>query len=172
MPLYVAGQRIRGNEINALPALYRTVTDQTKIDANYSNANGLAFQGEINAWYLVECFLFYHAKATVDIVFKWAASPAGLTGWWGADGIETGSTVGSGVGMVNRQSVIIPGAEHAFNGWDSANATDDVFANPVATMQLSTTPGTVQLQYRQRQADGANPIALRGGSAIRVSRLA
>jgi hypothetical protein len=169
MPLYVAGQRIRGSEINALPQLYRTANDQSKIDASYSNANGLAFQGEINAWYLVECFLFYHAAMGVDIMFKWAASPAGLTGWWGADGVESGSGSGA-VGQVNRQALVLPVGDHAFNGDDST--TVDVFAAPVATMQLAATAGTVQLQYKQRVANGGSPATLRAGSAIRVSRLA
>lgn len=171
MPLYAAGQRIRGSEINALPQVYRTAADQSKIDATYSSAVGLSFPGEVNAWYLVECFLFYHAAMGVDIVFKWAATPAGIAGWWGADGIESGSTVGSGVGQVNRQSVILPGAEHAFNGWDGGG-NDDVFAAPVATMQLAATAGTVQLQYRQRVANGGSPATLRAGSCIRVSRIA
>ena len=61
MPLYAAGQRIRGSEINALPALYRTTGDQQNNTASYVNATGLAFAGEVNAWYLIECFLFYKA---------------------------------------------------------------------------------------------------------------
>jgi hypothetical protein len=169
MVLYVAGQRIRGSEINALPQLYRTTGDQSKIDASYSSANGLAFQGEINAWYLVECFLFYHAAAGVDIMFKWAATPAGLAGWWGADGVESGSGSGA-VGQVNRQALVIPTGDHAFNGDDGS--TIDVFAAPVATLQLAANPGTVQLQYRQRVANGGSPATLRAGSCIRVSRLA
>lgn len=169
MPLYAAGQRIRGSEINALPQLYRTTGDQSKTDATYSNAIGLSFQGEASAWYLVECFLFYHAAAGVDIMFKWAASPAGLTGWWGADGVESGSGSGA-VGQVNRQALVIPTGDHAFNGDDGS--TIDVFAAPVATMQIGSTAGTAQLQYRQRVANGGSPATLRGGSAIRVSRLA
>jgi hypothetical protein len=170
MVLYTAGQRIRGSEINALPQVYRTTTDQQKIDANYSNALGLSFPGDASAWYLIECFLFYHAATTVDIVFKWAASPAGITGWWGADGIEAGAASG-GVGQVNRQAVILPGAEHAFSGW-SGGSNDDMFAAPVATLQMGTTAGTVQLQYRQLTANGGSPAILRGGSCMRVSRIA
>jgi hypothetical protein len=177
MPLYTAGQKIRGSEINALPQVYRTVSDQSKTDATYSNVVGLSFPGEINAWYLIECFLFYHAHSSVDIKFKWAATPAGITGWWGADGITSDVTIAAGppgvggaVGVVNKQAIILPAAEHAYNGDDSASV--DVLAKPVATMQLAAVAGTVQLQFCQRVANGGSPATLRGGSCMRVSRIA
>ena len=168
MPLYAAGQRIRGSEINALPALYRTTGDQQNNTASYVNATGLAFAGEVNAWYLIECFLFYKAAMTPgDIVCRWSF-PAATSGWWAADGIDSGSGGGS-VGSMNRQSVLFntPG-EHAFNGGD----TIDVFASPKATIQLGATAGTVQLQYRQLNVNSGTPTIIRAGSAIRVSRLA
>lgn len=165
MPLYAAGQKIRGSEINALPQVYRTSVDQQKIDATLSNAIGLSFPAEINGWYLVECFLFYKAALTRDIKLQWSY-PAGTSGWWGADGIESGAAGGS-VGQVNRQSLPLI-QPHAFNGSDAI----DVFAAPVSTIQVGSTAGTVQLQYAQYSADGANPTIVRAGSAIRVSRLA
>ena len=66
MPLYAAGQRIRGSEINALPALYRVSTPQGTGAAGSTalrDIAGLAFSAEINGLYLVECFLAYHATA-------------------------------------------------------------------------------------------------------------
>jgi len=175
MPLYAAGQRIRGSEINALPQLYRTNGDQSKTDANFSNAVGLAFQGEVSAWYLIECFLFYKAQANRDIKLQWTF-PAGTAGWWAADGITADQAssggppnVGGSVGAINRQSLLFhtPGV-HGFNGGDGI----DVFAKPAATIQIATIPGTVQLQYAQLTADGANPTTIRAGSCIRVSRIA
>ena len=167
MPLYAAGQRIRGSEINALPQLYRTTGDQSTTSATFINCVGLAFAGEVNAAYLIECFLFYKAKLTADIKCQWTF-PAGAAGWWAADGIDSGQSGGSS-GTLTRQSLLFatPGV-HAFNGGDSI----DVFAKPAATIAIATTPGTVQLQYAQLTADGANPTTVRAGSCIRVSRLA
>jgi hypothetical protein len=184
MPLYAAGQKIRGSEINALPQLYRTVTDQSAADATPRDAVGLGFQGEINAWYLIECFLFYKAMGAAaggsgDIRVQWRF-PSGVTGWWGADGINAGDPGGS-VGQVNRQSILfrdlatsIAGV-HGFNGGDATVQSTppgvDVFAKPAATIQIAATPGTVQLQFGQLSANATATI-LRAGSCIRVSRLA
>lgn len=171
MPLYTAGQRIRGSEINALPQLYRVGTDQSNNTANYVNCTGLSFQAEVSAWYLIECFLFYMAHSAADMLCRWQF-PAGATGWWAADGIEAGqSTPIPSVGSVNRQSTAFqtPG-EHGFAG--SSGAPTDTFAKPAATIQIGSTSGTVQLQYRQFTVNSGNPTIIRAGSALRVSRLA
>jgi hypothetical protein len=165
MPLYAAGQRIRGSEINALPQLYRVTTDQSNNTASLINCAGLAFTGEVNAAYLVECFLFYSAKVAADIAVQWTV-PSGGSGYWGASGTESGSGSGA-VGQGNRQALAIPTGLHAFNGDDGILA---VYADPVASITL-TNPGTVQLQFRQLTVSAGNPTLIRAGSAIRVSRL-
>jgi hypothetical protein len=166
MPLYTAGQRIRGSEINALPQVYCMTADLTStviFTTAYVNATGLAFAAEANARYLVELFLHYNAPAARDIMCAWTY-PAGATGRWGADGIESGSG-GGAVGQVNRQSLAENGA-HAFNGSDAI----DVFAAPVTSWLIGTTPGTVQFKFAQLSAGGST--ILKAGSAMRVSRMA
>jgi len=165
MPLYTAGQRIRGSEINALPQTYRVTTDQSNNTVSLINCAGLAFTGEVNAAYLVECFLFYSAKMATDIAVQWTC-PSGASGFWGASGTESGSGSGA-VGQVNRQGLPIPTGLHAFNGDDGVAA---VYADPVASIFL-TNAGTVQLQFRQLTVNTPNPTIIRAGSAIRVSRL-
>jgi hypothetical protein len=162
MPLYAAGQKIRGSEINALPQLYRVAADQSNNTASFVDVAGLAFTGEINAVYLVECFLVYLSPAARDIKFQWSI-PLGTVGWWGADGIETGGTT---VGQVNRQTLAIqtPGV-HAFAG-DTLESN----AKPVAWVFIGGTPGTVKLQFAQLSA-GAGPTTIRSPSCIRVGRL-
>lgn len=165
MPLYAAGQKIRGNEINALPQVYYVANDLTStviFTTAYVNATGLSFAADANARYLAELFLFYNAPSNRDIMCAWNY-PVGSTARFGADGIESGSGTGS-VGSVNRQSLAIDGA-HAFNGGDSI----DAFAGPVTSFLIGSTPGTVQFKFAQLSAGGST--ILRSGSAMRVSRL-
>lgn len=162
MPLYTAGQRIRGSEINALPQLYRVATDQTNNTASFVDCAGLAFTGEVNGLYLVECFLIYKSPAARDIKFQWVI-PGGTTGWWAANGNETGSNT---VGQTNRQT--LPFSQpHGFAGDDGLENN----ATPWAYVALGGTSGTVKLQYGQLSA-GTGPTVIRAGSCIRVSRQA
>lgn len=162
MPLYAAGQKIRGSEINALPQSYRVQTDQTNNTASLVDAAGLAFTGEINAWYLVECFLIYKTPAARDFKVQWSV-PTGVTGWWAANGNEMGSST---VGQTNRQT--LPFTQfHAFAGDDAMESN----ITPFAVVIMGGTPGTVKLQYAQYSA-GAGPTVVRAGSCIRVGRLA
>jgi len=165
MPLYAAGQRIRGSEINALPQVYYTTADLTSTVAfttAYINATGLAFAAEVNARYLAELFLFYRAPMGNDIMCAWTY-PSGTTGWFGADGIESGSG-GGAVGQVNRQALTVNGA-HAFNGDNGV----DVLAKIATSFVIGGTPGTVQFKFAQLVAGGST--ILRSGSAMRVSRM-
>lgn len=163
MVLYAAGQRIRGSEINALPQLYRVLTDQTNNTASFVDLPGLAFSGEINGVYLVECFLVFKSPAARDLKLQWQI-PSGTVGWWGADGVDAG---GSSTGQVNRQTLPIqtPGI-HAFAGDDALESN----AKPVAWVFVGATPGTVKLQYAQFNA-GAGPTVIRSPSCMRVSRI-
>jgi hypothetical protein len=166
MPLYTAGQRIRGSEINALPQVYCMTADLTSIVAfttAYVNATGLAFAAEANARYLVELFLHYNAPNARDIMIAWTYPP-GATGRFGADGIESGAGAGGAVGAMNRQSLAENGA-HAFNGGDAI----DAFAAPVTSWLIGTQPGTVQFKFAQLSAGGST--ILKAGSAMRVSRM-
>ena len=165
MPLYAAGQRIRGSEINALPQTYYTTSDLTSAviwSTATINATGLAFPAEAGARYLVELFLLYSAPTANDIVFVWSL-PAGVGGWWAADGIEA-SQADVGPGQVNRRAEAVANP-HAFAGGGgiSANAT------PFASFLIGATPGTVQLKFGQLTTGGSS--ILRAGSAMRVSRL-
>ena len=166
MPLYTAGQRIRGSEINALPQMYYTTADLTSTVAfttSYVNATGLSFAAEVNARYLAEVVLFYNAPAGSDIMCAWTV-PAGTTGRFGADGVESGSG-GGAVGQVNRQALAVNGA-HAFNGDNGV----DVLAKIATSFVIGGTPGTVQFKFAQLTAGGST--VLRSGSCMRVSRLA
>ena len=166
MPLYTAGQRIRGSEINALPQMYYTTADLTSTVAfttSYVNATGLSFAAEVNARYLAELVLFYNAPTARDIMCAWTC-PAGTTGRYGADGLDAGSPTG-GVGQVNRQSLNVDGA-HAFAGSDAI----DVLAKIATSFVIGGTPGTVQFKFAQLSAGGST--VLRSGSCMRVSRLA
>lgn len=165
MPLYTAGQRIRGNEINSLPQTYFCTTDQVASSTAFINAAGLAFTAEINSRYLVECFLFYRAGLGNDLKLQWTF-PAGATGRWAADGIDSGAA-GGAVGSVNRQSLLMqtPGV-HAFNGDNGV----DVFAKPALMFVTAGTSGTVQLQFAQLVAGGTTTIW--AGSLLRVTKMA
>jgi len=166
VPLYTAGQRIRGSEINALPQLYRVATDQTNSTASFVDCVGASFTGEISAQYLVECFLVYKTPTARDIRFQWIL-PSGATGWFAANGNEAGAAAG-GVGQTNRQTLAIqtPGI-HAFGGDDAL----ELDTTPWALVFMGGTGGTVKLQFAQLSA-GTGPTVVRAGSCLRVSRLA
>jgi hypothetical protein len=178
MVLYTAGQRIRGSEINALPQLYRVTTAQTcNNDTALRDLAGLAFAADANAWYLVECFLAYHAHESGDIKFAWA--PAGLfvqgdnpqyTGsWWSAQGLDP-----IGMAGVNGSPGLLDAAINATLTGSHARSGDNsvpVLACPVAFVQIGATAGTVRLQWAQQTAF-VHPTTIRTGSCMRVSRLA
>lgn len=165
MGLYVSGQRIRASELNRLPQTYFTTVDQVKNNSStFSNVTGLSFAAEASSRYLVECFLFFNSAAARDIKLQWTV-PAGTTGWWGANGVQSGN--GDCVGEDNRQSLSIsaPGV-HAFAGDNGV----DTWCSPSATVLTGVTAGTLQLQFAQLSAGGSDTI-LRAGSAIRVTKL-
>ena len=166
MPLYAAGQRIRGSEINALPALYRVTTEQSNNTTVFSNCAGLAFQAEVSAAYLVELFIFFNVKKAADILMGWTL-PSGAVGLWTPGGVDAGST--GALGNYNSFVVAVQGGGlHAAAGDDAS----DVYCAPHATITNGATAGTVQFQFRQFTLDAANPCKVRAGSCMRVSRLA
>lgn len=176
MPLYAAGQRIRGSEINALPALYRVSTPQGTGAAGSTalrDIAGLAFSAEINGLYLVECFLAYHATQAGDIKFGWVVptgtvqgdSPVYTGSWWTAQGIEPASASGT-PGSLDAAINAVLTATHARSGDDSV----PVLACPVAFIQIGATAGTVKLQFAQQNL-AAHDTTIRAGSCMRVSRL-
>lgn len=163
MTLYTAGQKVRAAELNALPQMYFMAADISRTtSASYANATGLSFAADASTRYLVECFLSYAAPTAAGIKFQWTY-PASTTAWFGADG--TTFSANSAVGDINHQSLTVVG-EHAFSG----DAGVDVLAKPTAMFLLSTTAGTIQLQFKQQATSGTT--TLRAGSCIRVSKMA
>lgn len=165
MPLYAAGQKIRGSEINALPQTYYTSTAHTATviwSTTTVNVVGMSFAAEANARYLVELFLFYSAPVANDIVFVWSL-PSGTGGWWAADGIEA-AQAGVGPGLVNRWAVAVTDP-HAFNGGGGTNGN----ATPFASFLIGATSGTVQLKMGQLTTGGSS--ILHAGSCMRVTRM-
>lgn len=174
MPLYAAGQRIRGSEINALPALYRVSTPQIcNNSAVLRDVAGLAFSAEVNGLYLVECFLAYHALQSGDIKFAWVVpagtvqgdSPIYTGSWWTAQGIDPASSTGTPGSLDAALNLTLTGS-HARSGDDAV----PVLACPVAFVQLGATAGTVKLQFAQQSAV-VHDTTIRAGSCMRVSRL-
>lgn len=174
MPLYTAGQRIRASEINALPQLYRVTTPQIcNNSATLRDVTGLAFQADINALYLVECFLFCHVSTAGNIKFAWVVpsgtlqtdSPTQYAGSiWGAQGIV--SSAGSGAGSLDsRVSAALTTAQAR-----SGDAGTAILLCPVMVVAIGTTSGTVKLQYAQNAAT-VHDTTVRAGSTMRVSRL-
>jgi len=174
MVQYTAGQRIRGSEINALPQMYRVTTPQI---CNNSTAMrdvaGLSFSGEVNAAYLVECFLAYHATEAGDIKFAFSVpsgtvqgdSPVYTGSWWAVVGIEPGQSGGT-PGLLDAAIKASVTDFHPRSGDNSV----PVFAMPVAFIQLGGTAGTVKLQFAQ-SAGAVHDTTIRVGSCMRVSRL-
>lgn len=165
MPLYTAGSRIRGSEINALPQIYRTTTDQTCNNSTVlRNITGLAFQGEALCAYLVECFLTYVAKTTNDMKIN-VNAPAGLTGWW-----TGGSNDPAGAGRIASHDATVyydPGFTDIRLAGDDAYT---MFASPVAYFQQGATPGTLQFLFAQFSAVAHDTKVIKG-SCLRVTRL-
>ena len=175
MPLYVAGQRIRGSEINALPQVYRVASPQfSPNSAVLKDLTGLAFQGDANAWYLVECYIVYHANAATDIQFAWSLpgdyvvgnGAAGTGSWWTAVGV-TDTAGASGVGDVDLSAGDSLTLALKRGGSDATA----LLAELVAFVQMGPTAGTVKLRWAQ-QNPTTHPTTIRVGSCMRVSRMA
>jgi hypothetical protein len=167
MPLYAAGQRIRGSEINALPQTYRVTTNQViNNNTNLINAVGLAFQGEASAVYLVEGLICYKSNAVPGLKLAWQI-PAGLTGWGGMQG---GAGPNNRIGDWNTVAYLDDfTATFGLTGDDTSwGAT---ICSPLAVMTVGTTPGTIQLRFAQTTAQVSNTTIF-AGSCLRVSRLA
>ena len=164
MPLYLAGQKIRGSEINSLPQTYFVQSDQIiNSNTNLIACVGLSFAAEANVRYFVECLLGYLSTAAADIKLGFAG-PAGMTGWWTANGLNTGAAAGVG----NLDAVVVENyvALHARAGADPS----PVLATPAAYMKLAAALGTVQLMFAQNSAVNFNTKIL-AGSVMRVTRL-
>lgn len=166
MPLYAAGQKIRGNEINSLPQIYRVTTPQICSNSTtFRDVAGLAFAADANTWYLAECMLAYHAKAANKIKFNWVMPTGTTLGWWGTHGVVT-----SGVVSGDLDAGIVG------DNWGStgqARSGDDVNALWVfmtASVLIGANAGTAKLQFAQNSAV-VHDTTIRTGSAMRVTRM-
>lgn len=176
MPLYAAGQRIRGSEINALPQLYRVASPQIcNNSATLRDVVGLTFQGDVNGEYLCECFLACHAHETGDIKFAWILPSGSLVNdvptlyqgsWHAVLGVDT-SVVGGTPGIYDSKISATPGTALAKSG----DNVDPVLIVEVAHLQIGVNAGAVKLQFAQNSAF-AHDTTVRQGSCMRVSRLA
>lgn len=176
MPLYAAGQRIRGSEINALPQLYRVASPQIcNNSATLRDVVGLTFQGDVNGEYFCEAFLACHAHETGDIKFAWVLPSGSLVNdvptlyqgsWHSALGVDSGSS-GGNPGVLDAKISATPGTAIAKSG----DNTDPVLIVEVAHLQIGVNAGAVKLQFAQNSAF-AHDTTVRQGSVLRVSRLA
>lgn len=176
MPLYAAGQRIRGSEINALPQLYRVASPQIcNNSVALRDVVGLTFQGDVNGEYFCECFLACHAHETGDIKFAWTVPAGSLINdvptlyqgsWHSVFGVDAASS-GGNPGVLDAKISATPGTALAKSG----DNVDPVLIMAVAHLQLGTTAGAVKLQFAQNAAF-VHDTTVRQGSVLRVSRLA
>ena len=173
MPLYAAGQKIRGNEINALPQTFRAaVPTFSPNSATLKDITGLAFPGDANGWYTAEAIIAYHASIAAKIKFAWALpgdyvpgnGAAGTGSWWTALGLANAATAGVGdLDAVVQDSLTVV---HNRAGSDSV----PMFVQVIAFVMLGPTAGSVRLQFAQQTSNSHN-TTIRAGSALRVSKL-
>lgn len=165
MPLYAAGQRIRGSEINALPQMYRSTADVICNNSTVMRAvTGLAFAGEVGGSYFVEALIAYLSSEAADLKLNWTV-PAGTTGWWsGGQGVSlTGNRIGTydaGCFVNDFSAVCGVGGDNSFA----------CACKPIGVFTIGATAGTVQLQFAQWAA-AAFDSRIYAGSCLRVSRM-
>ena len=173
MPLYAAGQKIRGNEINALPQTFRaSVPTFSPTNTVLKDIAGLTFPGDANGWYMVECMIAYHASVAAKIKFGFGVpadyvpgnGAAGTGSWWTALGLANAAT--AGVGDLDAVVQDALGTVHNRAGSDSV----PMFIQVVGFVQLGPTPGAVRLQFAQQTSNSHN-TTIRAGSAMRVTKL-
>lgn len=174
MPLYTAGQRIRGNEINSLPQLYRVTAPQIcNNSAALRDVIGLTFQGDVNAAYLCECFLACHAHETGDIKFGWSLPAGSLVNdvptlyqgsWHAVLGVDSASS-GGNPGILDAKISATPATAIAKSG----DNTDPCLVLAIASIQVGANAGAVKLQFAQNSAF-AHDTTIRQGSCMRVTR--
>ena len=174
MPLYAAGQKIRGSEINALPQTYRVSSPQIcNNSVTLRDVAGLAFQGEINAWYLVECFLGAHVHPTGKIKLQWSVpagadtigSPLYTGSMWTVQGIL--QTENAAQGKFDSTLIGNVTTPHVRSG----DIDEALMLAPIAMIVMAGTPGTCKLQFAQSVLQ-VHDTVIRAGSCMRVSRTA
>ena len=173
MALYAAGQKIRGNEINALPQTFRaSVPTFSPNNATLKDITGLTFPGDANGWYMVECMIAYHASVAAKIKFAFGVpgdyvpgnGAAGTGSWFTALGLNNAAT--AGVGDLDAVVQDNLGTVHNRAGSD----TVPMFVQVVAFVQMGPLAGAVSLRFAQ-QTSNAHNTTIRAGSCMRVTKL-
>jgi hypothetical protein len=122
-----------------------------------TNATGMSVSVEANAVYLMDFALYYNSGTTPDIKFG-ITVPSGATGTWGGVGYDFSSTLLS-FGPINITTAL------GFGGLAADRA-----AMITGELTVSSTAGTVQLQFAQSTSNASNTNLL-GGSRMLLRRI-
>lgn len=173
---FVAGQKVRAQELNDLMYGVVMTTDVTKTNSTtFSNATGLAIPLAANARYGLDGWLHWSSNETADIKFQYTY-PSGATGYWAGIGprfTEKPTASGPRINYVDFGSVSLTAAL-VFSGDNEVptfpSPATYISAIPRGHIVTAGTSGTLQLQFAQNALSGTATI-LRAGSWLRVTRL-
>lgn len=168
---FVAGQKVRAQELNDLVLGVVMTSDVTKISStSFSNATGLVLPLAANATYGLDGWVHWTSADNADIQFRYTY-PSGSTGQWAGVGPrvnENPTASGPRINYVDFGAVSIANSL-AFTGDNIASPTT-VSASPRGFIITSSTSGNLQLQFAQGTSQASNTV-LRAGSWLRVTRL-
>lgn len=161
MATFVAGQKVRASELNALPQSVVCTSDQTVNNSTtLQNVTGISFSVDADTRYAVEVTVIYTSNPTADLKLGWSY-PTGTTGYWASFGITTADTnrIGpiDGGALSEASTLTVTG--------DSDFAGVAVMARPAFTFLTSSTSGTVQLRFAQATANASNTVIKAGSYA-------
>jgi hypothetical protein len=122
-----------------------------------TNVTGMSFSVVANAVYAGELVLYYNSGATPDIKFGLTV-PSGATGTWGGLGYDF-TPVLLAFGPIDITTAL---------GFGGLAADRAAFIRVALT--ISSTPGTVQLQFAQSTSNASNTTLL-AGSWMKFDRI-
>ena len=146
----------------AYPPVFKTADQTVNNSVTRVSDTHLTAAVEASAVYLVETYLIYNSSTVADINVAWAV-PSGATIKWVSDALS--SAAANAVSSIDR-TALTAGSNRVMGG-----VAADAVAMPVGVLTVSTTAGSLTLQWAQNTQEATDTKMLTG-SWIRLTRIA
>jgi hypothetical protein len=157
---FAAGDNPTAAEFNDLVPRYAYKTSDETIISNSTlqNDDFLALTVAASTKYEFELYMAYNTGTTPDLKIGWTL-PTGATNAYHVDYFDTAAASQKG------QSSTVPTTGFAVGGFGS-----DLYAVFAGTISVSTTAGTMQIQWAQNTLTASNST-VRAGSFLRLQKI-
>lgn len=157
---FAAGDLPTAGELNdGVPRIVYKSVDETIIsNSTMQNDDELLLTVAASTKYEFELYMAYNSGTTPDLKIGWTL-PTGATNLWHVDYFDTAAAAQKG------QSSTVPTTGFAVGGFGS-----DLYAVFAGTLNISTTAGTMQVQWAQNTLTASNST-VRAGSFLRLQKI-